>query len=305
MFIHGQTGRPAARTEEFDVSRSTLAQGHEVLGRLRDHNDTEVQRLIDNWDLAEMIMSHGADKVDRLAFRELLLGRLTLPDPLDPFNLLLCDLDEQMSRLREYNAKYWDNRIPDEWFRSVFTESDLKCPQRVDDLTILHVEFGSLEETADMWWRAIAGEQPKSLRWSEMKFDERHLQLLDSNVDRYEPGIHVVRINLLAHWEPEKGCTFEEAREQAQAEGETLAQLEVMSAYGLHRGLLRAQDGQTLPYADMVGTNLVVPHRLSKPYPLILHWDRHSCFAHLSASYVGGATECAAPVLVKAERTKS
>ncbi len=213
----------------------------------------------------------------------------------DRYNHLLLSLDDQLERLRRYNTKYWDSRLTDEQLAAVDTSGDLT--QRVDDLTAFHVQFDSLEETVEMWWRVYVGEQPKQWRWDELKLDSEHLRLLTSNVRQYEPGIHRIRIDLVAHWEPEDGRTLEEVREGAKGTSEILAQLEVLSAYGLHSELFREQDGENLPYSDMPGTDVSVPGR-SGPCALCVGWSPFALEAGLNAGWVSRRShKWAAPVL--------
>ena len=244
--------------------------------------------------LTRMFLSGERDQAYVLqGLQELGDGKYTFVDPFGRYDHLLLSLPDQLARLREYNAKYWDNRLTDEDFLSVFED----VVQSVSDLTILHVQFGSLEETAEMWWKVFVGEQPKHWRADELKLDSEHLRLFDSNVATYDPGIHIVRINLVAHWEPEDGRTIEEVREQAKQSGETLAGLEVMSAYGLHTELLREQDGENLPYSDMPGTDVSLPG-FSHPYALYVRWYPLYRRARFNAAWVDSrARKWAAPVL--------
>jgi hypothetical protein len=213
----------------------------------------------------------------------------------DRYNHLLLSLGDQLERLRRYNAKYWDNRLTDEQLAAVDTSSD--HTQSVDDLEILHVDFGSPEQNVEMWWKVIVGTQPKNWRWDELKLDPEHLSVLSRNTKTYEPGIHRVRINLVAHWEPEDGRTIEEVREGAKGTDEILAHSEVMSAYGLHDALLREQDGENLPYSDMSGFEVTVPGD-SSPCALCVSWDPFLRKARLHAYWVDNRDQgWAAPVL--------
>ena len=219
---------------------------------------------------------------------------------LDRYDPLLLSLDDQLARLREYNRNYWDSRLTDEQLAVVDVSGDIT--QRVDDLTTFHVQFGSLEETGEMLWRVYVGEQGGHGHWTwpERQFDGKHLLgLLGSNVRQYEPGIHRVRINLVAHWEPEGGRTLEEVREGAKGTDEILAQLEVLSAYGLHSELFREQDGKNLPYSDMPGTDVLVPG-FTRSYALSVCSSSSDHRARMHAAWV---THCsnwwAAPVLLE------
>ena len=191
----------------------------------------------------------------------------------------LRSVADQLELLRRYNVQYWNGYLTKEQLNAVIAPGDHE--QRIDDLAILHVQFGSLEQTVEMWWRVYVGEQPQSWRWPELRVDAEHLRLLDSNVATYEPGIHPVRIDLVAHWEPKSGRTLEDVRTQAKQSGEILAQLEVMSAYGLHSALLHEQDGESLPYPDLAGTDVSIPGS-SWPRALYVCWDPFDHRAMLS-----------------------
>lgn len=235
----------------------------------------------------------------RKALQDIIEGKLSQDARFDGKLLLLGD---QLDLLRRYNAQYWDNRLTEEQFSAIEREvaqSWLGHTQRLDDLAIFHVQFDSLEETVEMWWRVYVGEQPDSWRWPELRVDAEHLKLIGANVATYEPGVHVVRINLVAHWEPEGGRTLEEVRDGAKGTDEILAQLEVLSAYGLHTDLFREQDGENLPYSDMPGTDVSTPG-YSKPRALCVAWAPSDREAMLGACWVDFRNDrWAAPVLIR------
>ena len=247
------------------------------------------------WELTRRVMEGSLDPAYVMAaLQELIEGKYALTDPFARYTDHLLSLEQQLERLQRYNSQYWENRLTEAELAAVVTASE--HTQHVTDLEFLHVEFGSREETAEMWWRVYVGEQPDSWRWDELKLDPEHFQLLVSNVRTYEPGIHVVRINLVAHWELQDGRTLEQVRERAVARDQIMAQLEVMSAYGLHTELFREQDGENLPYSDMAGTVVTVPGG-SLPHALCVNWVPFSR-ARFYAHWVGGRTYLwAAPVL--------
>ncbi len=210
----------------------------------------------------------------------------------------LLSVKQQFELICRYNQQYWGGYFSDEELKAYRPKGVCNHQQSVTDLLVLHVEFGSLEETIEMWWKVFQGEQPKHWRWEPLKLDSEHLKLLPSNVATYPARtITQVRINLVSHWEPEEGRTLEEVREQAKQSDEILAHSEVMSAYGLHTELFREQDGDNLPWSDMAGTDVIVPGR-SEPYALYLGWDPFRRGAKLDAGWVGVRVQgWAAPVL--------
>jgi hypothetical protein len=223
------------------------------------------------------------------------LIRILKGEPVEPYGNHLLSLDEQLVRIRDYNALYWDGRFSDEELLAISTESS--HTQGIDDLEILHVEFGSLAETIEMWWKVFVGEQPAYWRWDEFKPDPKHLRL-NRNTRSYKPGIHRVRIDLVAHWQPDTGRTLEEVRQRAKGRDEVLAQTEVMSAYGIHSELLREQDGKNLPYSDIPGTEVMIPGDEALAGCLYLRWDPGHRLVGLDAHGVDdGYTIWSAPVL--------
>lgn len=212
----------------------------------------------------------------------------------DSYNHLLLSLEDQKTRSLYYDRRYWGGR----YHEQILTLNTCSNhTQRVDDLEVFHIQFASFEETVEMWWRVYVGEQPKQVLRDELKLDPEHLRPLTSNVRQYEPGIHRIRIDLAAHWEPENGRTLEEVRGGAKGTDEILAGLEVLSAYGLHSELFREQDGENLPYSDMPGTDVSVPGD-SRLYALCVHWLPFYHEAMLRAHWVSlRSNEWAAPVL--------
>jgi hypothetical protein len=225
----------------------------------------------------------------------------------DRYSNLLLSLYVQRSHLRYFNHQYWNGRFTDEQFSAVDITGLEGHVQQVEDLAVLHVQFASLEETVEMWWRVLAAEtrlffcdgQTHDRRWDQLTLDSDHLRLIPSNVRTYKPGIHVVRLNLAAHWEPDEGRTLDKVRYQAGVSGETLAQLEVMSAYGLHPALLREQNGTDLPYPDMAATDVSVSC-YSNSCALMMGWDRGRRTVDLSARWVSSRERgWSAPILLQ------
>lgn len=201
------------------------------------------------------------------------------------FDRALLSTKAQFALICRYNQQYWDGYFSEEELRA-YQPALGDHQQSVADLLILHVEFDSLEETIEMWWKVFQGEQPGHWRWEPLKLDRQHCKLLASNVATYPPKtITQVRINLVSHWEPEEGRTLEEVREQAKARGEILAQAELMSMWGLHTELFREQDGDNLPWTDMAGTDVTVPGE-SRSLALYVDWNPDSREARLCASWV-------------------
>jgi hypothetical protein len=184
------------------------------------------------------------------ALQELVDGHLPWHNRFAPYNGILLDLKEQQRRLLELDRVYWSGRFATQ-IKALDTAGSYD--QRVDVLRVFHVAGRTPQDTVNnIWWPVILGTWPNAYRWEELKTDPDHLAQAP-NTRHYAPGVHLVRLNLVAHWDPEHSHTIEQVRARALQNGELLAHGEVLSAYGLHTHLLGLLDGKNLPYADMAG----------------------------------------------------
>ena len=185
------------------------------------------------------------------ALQPIIEGKFPLvSDPFGNYTGMLLSLDQQFALLREYNEKYWGGKITEEQFAAVNTDSD--HTQRVEDLEILYVEFGSPKETFENWIAVIKGENPRFWRGGSLN-DGYDIRLFNRNVQKYSPGIHRIHINLVVDWNPENGNSVDASRSRVKGTKENLAHGEVFAAYALHTELLQATDGTNLPYFDAPG----------------------------------------------------
>lgn len=222
---------------------------------------------------------------------------------LDRYTPYLLSVTDQLERISEFNDRFWGGFFTQEEAAlalGIVGTGDYSHGhvQSVDDLEILYVDFGSPEKTVEMWWKVLVGTQPNAWRWDKLKTDAKHLRL-HSYARQYGPGIHRVRINLVANWEPKDGRTVIQARERALATAQTLAAGEVLAAYGLHDELLRQQDGENLPYTDLAGYEATLPgDRPWAHYPY-LDWSRSGRRVRLLAYWTAYVSyyDWAAPVV--------
>ena len=176
----------------------------------------------------------------------------------DRYQRHLLSLDAQLDRLRKFDITVWNDCVATAgWFDGVDTSSD--HVQRPDNLEFFYVEFGSPQENVELHWKAIAMTQRvPSDGGCYIKTGLDNLRLHPLALT-YTPGIHRVRINLVANWEPKDGRSLVQVRERAAAQSKTLAHAETLAAYGLHDELLRQQDGENFPYADLSGFEYKFP----------------------------------------------
>lgn len=170
----------------------------------------------------------------------------------DRYVQYLLSLDAQLARLRGLDETVWNGRVSAAgWFDSLNTTSE--HGQRADDLEFFYVSFGSVQEDVELHWKAIAANQRVAASNGGLYIETGPKNLrLHSTARKYKPGIHRVRINLVANWEPENGRTIVQARERVPV-GCYTAQAETLGAYELHWELLQETDGENLPRPDIAG----------------------------------------------------
>lgn len=193
----------------------------------------------------------------RQPLQDIIEGRFSASNRFDRYKPHLLGLEDQLNLWEVLDANVWNGQVKaNGWFDSVDTTSN--HIQSVDDLEIFYIEFGSPELNIEAYWKAIKVNQPNVWRYNGLKTDPEHFRLAPQ-ARQYEPGIHRIRINLVAHWEPEDGRSVSQVRQQASLMSEAVAAAEVMAAYAVQYELLRQQDGRNLPYADMAGYEATVP----------------------------------------------
>ena len=171
-------------------------------------------------------------------------------DPFFKYVHLLLSLDQQLALLRKYNEKYWNGAIPEDMFAAVNTTSD--HVQQIEDLEILYVQFGSDKQTFENWVAVIKDKQPNV--WFDDSLGNGYdIRRLGTNTHQYTFGIYRVHINLAAYWEPKKGRSVDNVRQQVKGTTEQLAHAEVFAAYALHIELFLQADGRNLPWFDAAG----------------------------------------------------
>ena len=208
---------------------------------------------------------------------------------------MLLSLDQQLALLREYNETYWNGAIPEDMFAAIDTTSD--HVQRVDDLEILYVQFGSDKETFQNWVAVIKGEQPNF--WCDGILTKGYdIRRIATSTRQYPFGIFRVHINLVAHWELKNRRSVDKVREQVKGMPERLAHAEVFAAYALHTELFQATDGINLPSFEAAGYRVKASRDRywgGAPYA---NWSAHDRRAYVGCGGIGfrGCT-VAAPVV--------
>jgi hypothetical protein len=195
----------------------------------------------------------------------------------------LLSVEKQLDILRGYDHYLWGGCLEPEGWLDIDTSSD--HVQSLDDLEILYVDFGSPQKNFANWYKVLDVTHLNVWRSVDLKTDEMHLRL-GSNTHQYAPGIHRIRINLVANWLT-KDRSVLEVREQAARSGEFLAHCEVLAAYAMHGELLKQMDGTKLPFAFLAGFETTVPGSVPWTRVPCLAWDRIHRKVRLDAWWAG------------------
>ncbi len=200
------------------------------------------------------------------------------------YDQYLHSLTDQLELLKDLNKRMpRDLRIPKGWFDLNPTSVHV---QTVEDLESFHVEFDTLEKTWAFAQKLVELTQPAIY---DSGFD-RDANSMRRNIyaARWygKPGLYDVRINLVDHWDPDKGRSVIQVRDRARGISQELAATEAIEAYGLQDPrLYQSQDGENLPYFDCAALEQGDGFRPA-PYSI---WDgiyREVYFGSFSAGYV-------------------
>jgi hypothetical protein len=279
------------------VIKASIDQGSQFSCVLTGITEAQVHQLLGNEDILDLLLDSNLDEVDRKALKEVLHY-----DPLDRFSHKLVLAADWLNCLRRYNMIYWDGRLTDEQFAQAQAQlTDIPCghEQHIRGAFFFHVQFDSFEETVKMWMKVFEGELSIGTTRSLPKFNAENFRL-HHLAETYEPNtISLVYANLVSYWELESGYSInDDIRPQAEATGEKLAQLEVLSFWGVCTDLFMEQNGTDLPYMGMAGTEMMVPGYSPWSYCLYLIWYRDYRGVQLRARWSGGRHRYwAAPVV--------
>ena len=264
------------------MSASSMGQAAQITASLRDRSTSKVQRLIDNWDLLELLMDNDPSAVDRSTFRRLLNGQLeTIGSALQDWYV---SPQEQVNNVDRWN-------IERNWG---FADSDF--PEHIPDFTpsqLLEVlvlavylpsaELGRVKDlpgyirTAGELWQIAREGQPNWWQWDELKLDAEHLRLLPELTHR--PGIRWVALDLGAHWNARDGVRPRDVRASNSAHAEILAAAAHFPQW------IQTMDGSAVPYVWLAGYQVTIPGGGAWTDVPILSWDGHDREVYLSADW--------------------
>lgn len=193
---------------------------------------------------------------------------------------LIPSFDVWIARLRKYNTKYWNNYFSEEEFAAAeaqLTNIPAAHRQAVFGVYGFHVQFDSLLHTFQMWCKVLVGELGDDHVWHSTWVTclEDGMQLHEQ-ARSYDRGIHLVQLNLVAHRcnarnqnTNDLDCVYRHAGHT----GETIAQLETLSFYGVLLELLKMQGHGGLPYPILAGAWLFPGFKETERDALYIRWD--------------------------------
>lgn len=254
-----------------------------------------MRALLNNEDVVKMLLESDLTSVDRGE-----LATLLHRNPFARFDDKILSVVDWLTQLRGYNDDYWNNKYTEEDFaraEALLTNVPADHIQTVANCFGYHVEGESHQETFDMWYPVYQGRLPNAWRWDGLKFGKKEFRL-HKLAHSYTPGLHLVNLNLVAHWEPETGRNLVQVREQATEQSEILAQLEPVSFYGVLTDLFQEQNGTDLPFVDLAGTEVTAPGRAAWQCAMYFFWSRVDRKARFRADDIGISDQMyAAPVV--------
>lgn len=164
----------------------------------------------------------------------------------EQYNAQLIDLWQQEDHLRAYNARYWGEHFTEADFQQL--DLRFRGAQSLDRVATIHAEFETPLETLRQW-RAVYFQDMSGLAHWNSLYLESHREAetfrLHESARRYEPGLHVVEVDM-TYGRTEQG-SVEALRRAAIAAGDIPAQSEVISLIGLQQAL-RVNHGNLSSY---------------------------------------------------------
>lgn len=209
----------------------------------------EIQKLLLNGTLPPPAI--------RGPLQRLIEQRVSIEDRMAVHQPLLTP-QQQLTRLTRFNRYLWGGFLSQKQIRNAGYlvgghPDSYRSIQRLDRLHVLHVEGTTPAHTVELWRKVFERDDRGPFRrmdWAP-EVRARHVPQVASGARTYEPGIHLVCLNLVAHWWPDEERNFryedpEDApnattlRERAVVDEEIVpAHGEALSALGLHTDLAR------------------------------------------------------------------
>lgn len=228
------------------------------------------------------------------------------PSIIDPFIELINPVDKQFELLCEYNELHWNNALTKKHL--YFVEKSIRRQsanhknhiQRLDDMKILYVDFGSPEQTFKSWMKIVIANKPEARRGIVLT-DEKNLRLCETGVYEYNAiSIYQLRMNMVAFWNPYYDRSASEIRKQAKTHGILIGHGESIASLCLNPELFNAMDGRNLPNIYLAGYEMNVYNGSGE-------WDWGPCFCQRPGNQLPSLRiipsdfrmpNCAAPVLL-------
>ncbi|HKR81858.1 MAG TPA: hypothetical protein VJR27_02565 [Candidatus Saccharimonadales bacterium] len=155
-----------------------------------------------------------------------------------PFQNQLLTTRQQLEVLREYN-QIWGTPFDEAQFQAVAVTDR---SQTLEDMHVLHVEFEDQVDTIAHWKTIYMNSRWSWAHWNSLppiKELGEFIGLHDNTV-KYEPGIHVVRLDLTQG--QYDFTNIKDVHHVAAESGTFLAHSEVLSLVGIHKAF-RAWEG--------------------------------------------------------------
>ncbi len=253
------------------MSASTMAQGTEILDKLRKESRDNVQKIVDNFDLVTTLMKGEPGRIDRKAFAALMVP---------PVPQIFSTPQEILGHFAFYagNQGWPVANLIDQLTEQMPTDH----VSSLDHLLTLDIWLGDLPTTFEALagWIEYQSRQAGNgfWRWDSLKSGAKQLRLL--NPDRYgdEPSVKWVELDMTAN----RGSRPKDVRDKSSAG------LQVMTAFAVHPAYPPAIDYDTIPGAWAAGLQANIPGNEAWTNVPILYWYRTYREVSLSAARDGG-----------------
>jgi hypothetical protein len=151
----------------------------------------------------------------------------------------LLSTADQLTLIRFYNEDSW-GKLTNEQLDNVPVDDEPQ--QDLSNLRVLHVDFGSTEDTISAWRSAYMPSMAGLAHWNSYHRSDG-VPTLRENTHQYTAGIHEVRLDLTAH---NDASPIIDIWQRTAEQGQVLAHAEVLSAMGVHRYLLEPRGRKVL-----------------------------------------------------------
>lgn len=250
------------------MSAATMGQSSQIASNLRDVSREKVQRLIDNWNLLEILMRLDPSGVDRVQFEQFIAGKLTVSPPF-LFQERYTPGEIQVMNLRNWNTN-WLGFYGDDQIQELFASMPVFNWEQARKALTLCWTQNTLAQTLNTkryLAKHIYGEDKVGVSSYLPEFTDDNVKLVDGAAD-FEPNRlwwEVLDLGSLRDVAPDKVDPTKAAGTQ------------VLDAALQHKEAVRRMDGGDDPYWDVPALRVNVPEFVPWSHSLFVNGCSDGC----------------------------